>query len=50
VKIHITIGERRFDALPTFPGIDILGRLDDDALQRICELDGPVTATVSAAP
>jgi hypothetical protein len=28
------------------PSIVILGRLDDDAAQRISELEGPVTATV----
>src|SRR4051794_19620792 len=31
-----------------FPGIVILGRLDDDAAQHIAHLDGPVTATVEA--
>ena len=31
-----------------FPGIVILGRLDNGAAQRISEFDGPVTATVEA--
>jgi hypothetical protein len=31
-----------------FPGIVVLGRLDDDAAVRIAELDGSVTATVEA--
>jgi hypothetical protein len=30
-----------------FPGIVILGRLDGDAAQRISELEGPVTATIT---
>jgi hypothetical protein len=29
-----------------FPGIVILGRLDDDAAEQIAGMDGPVTATV----
>ena len=29
-----------------FPGIVVLGRLDDDAAERIETIDGPVTATV----
>jgi hypothetical protein len=31
-----------------FPGIVILGRLDQDVPQRLFELDGPVTARVEA--
>lgn len=31
-----------------FPGIVVLGQLDDDAAQRISELDGPVIATVES--
>jgi hypothetical protein len=31
-----------------FPGIVILGQLDNTAAQRISQLDGPVTATVEA--
>jgi hypothetical protein len=31
-----------------FPGIVVLGRLDDDAASRIADLDGTVTATVEA--
>jgi hypothetical protein len=31
-----------------FPGIVILGRLDDDAAEQIADMDGPVTATVEA--
>lgn len=30
-----------------FPGIVILGQLDGDAAERISELDGPVTATIT---
>ena len=29
-----------------FPGIVILGRLDDDAADRIADLDGPIAATI----
>lgn len=31
-----------------FPGIVVLGRLNDDAAQRIAQLHGPVTATLRA--
>lgn len=31
-----------------FPGIVVLGRLNDDAAQRIAQLHGPVTATLKA--
>jgi hypothetical protein len=31
-----------------YPGIVILGKLEDDAAQRISDSDGPVTATVEA--
>ena len=31
-----------------FPGIVVLGRLDDDAAERIPAIDGPVRATVEA--
>lgn len=31
-----------------FPGIVILGRLDDDASERLAALDGSITATVEA--
>jgi len=31
-----------------FPGIVILGRLEDDAAERIAALDGTITATVEA--
>ena len=31
-----------------FPGIVILGRLDDDAPERLAALDGSITATVEA--
>jgi hypothetical protein len=31
-----------------FPGIVVLGRMDDDAAAQVARLDGPVTATVHA--
>lgn len=32
-----------------FPGIVVLGRLEDDAADRIAAIDGPVTVTVEEA-
>ena len=31
-----------------FPGIVVLGRLDDDAAEQISAIDGPVSVTVEA--
>ena len=33
-----------------YPGIAVLGRMDDDAAERLATMDGPVTVTVEALP
>jgi hypothetical protein len=56
MRVTTAIGEQRFDATLSdsaaqayYPGIVILGRLDETAAERISAMNGAVTATVEAS-